>query len=219
MRYIFICAFLTLFGWSLNSQSSSKIVTDSLSSDTFEKTGILTFGSFYPNSINNSFIGKATSGNIGFKLGGQLFVYNRIFVGATLDLAFLDVDNPDIAGIYDGSRITSAYLQVGYEFKLSNKLSLGTMIVPYGHADYKNFIDEDLAEQQNDSAKIFMYEVYLSYDLSDRLSIFVDYSYRTDRTKIKTAAEIQDDFSKIEYHNIGVGLKFTISSGSFFKNL
>ncbi len=221
MRCLLIYFFLSCL--YINSQNSNitslNKVADSLEKKAFDKTAIFTLSVFQPTLIQNSNIGKGADANLSFKVGGQLFLYDRFFIGGFFSSTYLDITNVNYTGNYKRSNATSSYLQVGYEAPVLPKAYLAISVAPLGYANYRNFISSERIEQQHDSAKIFIYEAYFSYDISDTLSIFIDYSYRTDRTNVKTAPEIQDEFSKIQYHNFGIGLKFTISSGNFFSNL
>lgn len=221
MRILLVCTLF--FSIILNSQNSddefSDRKIDSSEVEVFQKTAIFTLGVFQPIINDDSNIGKGANGNLSFKLGGQLFVYKRFFVGGFFNSTYLDITDISFTGKYKRSYVTTSYLQFGYEFSVSKKLSFAASIAPIGYADYRNYIKKNRVNQQHDSAKVLIYETYLSYDVSDRFSIFIDYSYRTDTTNIRTASEIQSNFSKIKYHNFGIGLKFTINNGNFFSNL
>ncbi|MDB9782226.1 hypothetical protein OAB88_03840 [Winogradskyella sp.] len=52
-----------------------------------------------------------------------------------------------------------------------------------------------------------MYNASCSYKVTKAMSLFLDYSYRIDNTRIKAPLNLQNDFNKIQYHNIGLGIR------------
>tara|TARA_R110002049_G_scaffold6614_1_gene41402 strand:+ start:537 stop:1211 length:675 start_codon:yes stop_codon:yes gene_type:complete len=193
-----------------NDEDLAREIDDKSKSDKPYKSAIISYGVYKPYTTNKSFIGKGTKGDVGFKLGAQLFIYKRFFIGTFLSASFIDVTDSNLTGDYNRSQITSAYLEIGYEFSILEKLNLGLSIAPIGIANYRNDIRDGRVKQQNDTANVTIYQAYLSYNFAGNFSVFIDYSFRSDKTKIKTASEIQDEFDTIQYHNIGLGLKFSI---------
>ncbi|WP_179009267.1 hypothetical protein [Winogradskyella forsetii] len=203
-----LCLTSTVFSQNIDNineetQDNSKL------KETF-KTAIITYGVHKPYTTDKSYIGRGTKGDIGFKLGAQLFIYKHFFIGTFFNATLIDVTDSSLTGDYDRSQITSAYLEVGYEFSILENFNLGLCVAPIGYANYRNDIRDGRVRQQNDHAYISIYQTYLSYNFAGNFSVFIDYSFRNDKTKINTASEIQSEFDTIQYHNIGLGLKFSI---------
>lgn len=181
-----------------------------------QKSAILSFAAYRPTTINNSFIGQSTKGKIGFKTGLQLFMYKGFFIGGMLDISFLDVEDSNLIGRYNRSTITAAYFEIGYDLPINKQFNIGLSLAPFGFANYRNVIDADRIEQQNDTANLTIFKTYLSCNLKNNLLIFIDYSFRNDNTNINTAPDISGDFDKIQYHNIGLGVKISIGQKAMF---
>lgn len=173
-----------------------------------EKTVVFTAGTFQPIAIDNSNFGRVAEANLGFKLGLQFFVYKNFFVSGFFSASYFDIQNQDLVGRYYKSTLSSTYLQLGYEQKINSKLLIGASIAPLGFATYKNIIDRSRIEQQKDRAYINNVEIYISYEVLNNIAIYVDYAFRSDKTYVETAPEILNKFNRIQYHNIGFGLRF-----------
>ena len=167
-------------------------------------------GIYKPLTTEHSYIGQATRGQAGVDFGMQVFVYKKFFVGGFAGYSFLEVINTKLVGNYTRSRVFNTALEVGYELPLIKNLDLGISIAPLGYAAYRNYIGEGRVNQQRDEAYLTAIRVHFNYQFATNFGLFLRYAFRNDNTSIETASEIQDNFNNIQYHDIGVGLKYTL---------
>lgn len=211
---LLICCLLTLhLSHAQNTESSSQ--NDSIEtkkSDAHQKTVIFTLGLFQPITTESSFIGRGTEGKVSFNIGVQGFVYKDFFIGINAGASYLDVTDSSFTGNYNRSTVSHTNIEIGYEFPINSDWRLGASFAPWGEARYRNIRSRTRNDDQVDHAKFTKYELYLSYNISGALHGFAGYSFRNDKSDIKTAQEIQDNFDKIQYHQINFGLKFYIGN-------
>jgi len=155
----------------------------------------------------SSALGKASNGKLSFNLGIQFFVYKQFFIGGFTGTSYLDVKDIALVGNYSKSTVTHSYLSVGYEYPIDDNFSVSLSFTPIGNARYKNVIRGTSSAKQIDRANITMYNASCSYKVTKAMSLFLDYSYRIDNTRIKAPLNLQNDFNKIQYHNIGLGIR------------
>ncbi|WP_047548696.1 hypothetical protein [Psychroserpens sp. Hel_I_66] len=208
-KQILICCLLSfsVLNAQDNIESKEELPNDSYKNESY-KTALISFDVYKPVISENSFIGQGTVGNLSFKFDAQFFVYKRFFVGISTGFTFLNVNDPSFTGIYNRSTVSNVSLHLGYEQPVARNLNIGGSVSPFGNATYKNVINQGRLEQQRDYAKPIILRAYISYNISTNFSVYLDYSFRSDKTEINTAPEIQDNFSKIQYHNIGLGIGF-----------
>lgn len=182
-----------------------------------EKTVTLAVGTLMPSAIEDSNFGKASEGKLSFEIGAQVFIYKGLFIGFFHSSTYFDITDQDLVGNYDKTSIAAYYLKLGYELEILNKFSITGTIAPIGNARYKNIINRGRIKQQIDDANIMLYDIALAYNFSKTISAYLQYSFRSDKTKIQTAPEILNDFDKINYHNITLGLRFSLGDEALFK--
>lgn len=193
--------------------------TDTKQSDVNQKTVILTLGAFQPITTESSFIGRGTEGKMSFNIGVQGFVYKHFFIGVNTGASYLEVTDSSFTGNYNKSTVAHTYIEVGYEFPIYQDLRAGASFAPWGEARYKNIRNRSRINEQADHATITKYELYLSYKIRGALHVFAGYSFRNDNSDIETAPEIQDNFDKIQYHQINFGIKFYLGSKDIMSDL
>ncbi len=181
------------------------------------KSVSLTANIFTPSVVEDSNFGKASEGRLSFEIGAQLYIYKGLFIGFFHSSSYFEITNQDLLGRYDKTSVAANYLKLGYELELLNKFSITGTIAPIGNARYKNIINRNRIKQQIDDADIMLYDISLAYNFSKTISAFVQYSYRSDKTKIQTAPEISADFDEINYHNIAFGLRFSLGNEALFR--
>lgn len=163
-----------------------------------------------PTAIDNSNFAKGSKERLGFEIGAQVFIYKGLFLGLFHSSTYFEITNQNLLGRYDKTSVAAVYLKLGYELEIIRNFSATLAIAPIGNVRYKNIIDRDRIKQQIDDADIMIYEVALAWQFTKTISAFFQYAYRIDNTKIQTAAEISDDFDRIDYQNLGLGLKFSL---------
>lgn len=214
------CLLMLPLSHAQNTESSSK--DDSIEtkkSDAHQKTVIFTLGLFQPITTESSFIGRGTEGKVSFNIGVQGFVYKHFFIGVNTGASYLEVTDSSFTGNYKRSTVAHTYIEVGYEFPINKDFRLGASFAPWGEARYKNIRSRARNNEQVDHAKFTKYELYLGYNISGKLYVFAGYSFRNDNSDIQTAPEIQDDFDKIQYHQINFGLKLYFGSKNLVSDL
>lgn len=180
---------------------------DTVASKTYQKSLIYSAEFVKPFTTESSFIGKGTTAKPSYNLGIQMFIYKNFFVGGFTGTTYLDVTNKQFTGNYVRSVVAHSYLNLGYELPINDAFRIGASATVLGSARYRNRVNNSGSAQQLDHAKLNKYGVYLSYKIDGALSIFAGYSYRIDKTEINVAAEIQDNFNRINYHSISFGIK------------
>lgn len=210
MVRIFICfLFLTISVQSQNVDSlGSEINNDSIVDYNKQRSMTYSFNLLNPGITNSSAVGAATKDKLGFNIGTQIFLYKHFYLGAYTGTFYLDVKDKSLVGNYERSTVTHSYWQIGYEFPIGKKIRLDLNYVPVGSSRYKNILELSDNAKQIDKASITMFGIGISYSLSKSFDVFVSYSYRNDKSKIQTASQIQSDFDTINYHTVGIGIRF-----------
>lgn len=210
IKLFFLVLLATFKVHTQNDDVTNESPLDSLQVDSDQKALIITLDFYKPFTTDKSFIGQGTYGEAGFDVGIQVFVYKNFFIGTFAGYFFLDVTDTNLVGDYKRSRVFNVSLELGYELPIIKDLDLGVSIAPVGYASYRNYIGEGRLRQQRDEASSILYRAYVSYHFAKHFAVFVNYSFRNDNANIETAPEIQNNFDKIQYHNVGLGLKFTL---------
>ncbi|WP_197429352.1 outer membrane beta-barrel protein [Winogradskyella endarachnes] len=201
--------FLTVNIQAQNINLSESITdNDTIVGYTNQRSMTYSFNLLHPGITNSSAIGSASEDKLGFNIGAQIFLYKHFYLGAYTGTLYLDVKDKALVGNYERSTVTHSYLQLGYEFPISQKIRLDLNFVPWGDSRYKNILELSNNAKQIDRASITMFGAGFSYSFSKSLDVFVSYSYRSDESRIQTASQIQGDFNTINYNTLGIGIRF-----------
>jgi len=209
--------FFCLIGFAQETSSGSESETNSKSTffDSKERQRFFAvmIGGHKPFTSGDNFMGEGLEGKFGIDFKVQMYIYKHFFIGLSTGASYFNVKNQELLGAYKKSRIAENYVYIGYEFFPADKLRLGLNISIDSDLDYKNtgFSTPDISEQ-NDSAKLNRYGLYLNYELSKHFMVYLDYGYNVSKTEIVVPAELNNFFKKGKYNTIGLGLVFTIGS-------
>lgn len=209
MRYSYIVFLFIVIGVQSQNIKTNYLEqnNDSITSVTNQRLLAFTFNFQNTGITESSALGKASNGKLGFNLGLQFFVYKQFFIGGFTGTSYLDITDTALVGNYSKSTVTHSYLSVGYEYPIDTNFSVSLSFTPIGNARYKNVITGTSSAKQIDRATITMYNASCSYKVSKSMALFLDYSYRIDNTRITAPLNLQNDFNKIKYHNIGLGIR------------
>ena len=178
------------------------------------------FGVAY-NVINPSgdkYFGLAYKGKGGYALKFKLFVYDGFFLGGASGFSYFENTNIEITGNYDKTRVGSHYFFLGYEYRPIEKLAFNVNASLFGEARHKNEYNAGNEAYQIDKAKIRAFEASLDYFVAPNFSINLYYTYRNDKTKIKTSPNLQSRFDRAQFAIIGLGVNFQFGKEAIISN-
>lgn len=211
---------MLLFVISLDAQDDNG--EEEINEQTLTRQRFAAFNLGYkaPIPTGDNFIGKGLKGKGGVDFRFQLYPYKQFFVGIGLGTSYFTVKNPQIVGNYKKTTLTEQYLYIGYEFLPLEKIRIGLLASVIGDARYKNkyYLNEDDA-YQIDHSRLGSYGLYLNYEIGGNFMLYIDYAYRTGKTKIRVPQELEDTFGRGSYHNIGIGLTFVMGTNDFASRL
>ncbi|WP_407556382.1 hypothetical protein [Winogradskyella sp. 4-2091] len=163
-----------------------------------------------PISTGNNFIGSAYSGSSGYDLKIKLYVYKQFFMEYNNSISYFKVENKELVGNYNKSRIENNFLYIGYEFLPAPGFRLGINAALFGESDIINS-DFNLGEGiQRDSGTMSSYGLYLTYEIQSHVAFYVDYSFRRIKTNINAPQELDSFFKTGSYNTIGFGIMFLL---------
>lgn len=209
-----------LFFFNLNAQTGKGSFEELLSltnekseESVLYKRGFIatSLGYIQPIPTGNNFAGEALSGQSGIEWNTHIFVFKGFFAGGGLGANYLKVTNPELVGAYSKSTLYYEYYYLGYDFSPAERIRIAASFSLGGTSRYKNkfnYRSQDIA--QRDRAKMTKYSLTFNYQLTRSLVIYLDYSYRAEKTDIKTSEALADFFEKAQYHNFGLGFRFLI---------
>lgn len=176
------------------------------------KTFICAFDVFGAIPTGDNYAGKFTDGKAGFNLKAAL-TYKGVFAGFVSQTSYIDITSPRETGFYDKTTISGTGLMLGYEISPFQNVNIGLSFTLFGKARYHNthFTNGDEAEF-TDRAKMNLYELNVDYIVSKSFAFYFYYGFRDDRLEIAVPEEINQNFERAKFHNLGIGLKFRFST-------
>ncbi|WP_411766317.1 outer membrane beta-barrel protein [Winogradskyella sp. A3E31] len=169
-----------------------------------------------PITTGENFMGDGLKGRGGMNFRFHLYPYKQFFVGVGLGQNYFKVKNKALVGNYQKTTLTEQYLYVGYEFLPAEKMRLGVSASLIGDAQFKNKYNlQSDNVSQTDHGRLASYGLYFNYEIGGNFMVFIDYSYKTSKTKINVPTELQSTFNRGTYHNIGFGLVFVMGTNDF----
>ena len=193
---------------NVNSQSINQIGEDSLV-DSKQRYIAYSLGYHNPIASGDNFIGKGLRGNGGFRFKIQIYAYKQLFIGGSIGATYFNVKDRAVVGDYNKTRISESYLYLGYEFVVAPEFRIGITSSVLGSSRYKNKKSSGI--YQNDTAHLRNYGMYLTYEVTKGLMLYLDYAYRVDKTNIDVPTALRDDFDKGTFSQLGIGLKYSFT--------
>ncbi|TBN02448.1 hypothetical protein EYD45_12125 [Hyunsoonleella flava] len=166
---------------------------------------------------DNNFFGLGIKGKSGFNIRAQLFVYEHIFVSATIGTSYFTVNDKSLVGNYNKTQVNHQYVNIGYEIIPVKNVRIGLSFSVFGQVDHENKSRTNTNDAfQIDDGQVRSYEGYIDYMLNKEFAICLNYSYRNDKMDIVSPPEIQSLFERASFHNIGVGVKLYFGQSAVF---
>jgi len=209
IKFILICLIYNF------SYSQGSVESDELSKNR-ERSVAFGFNLYKPVPTGENFFADSASGTIGFDFNFQVFVYKQIFIGLSLGDSYFDNEDISFSGNYSKVTLSSQELFIGYEYLFNKDFRIGASITLIGDSRYRNNQSTTNNVYQIDKATLRKYQIYFGYDVDRTVTFYLNYAYRNDKTKIQTAPEISADFDRIDFHNIGVGIKLYLGQKAIF---
>ncbi|TXD81462.1 hypothetical protein ESY86_18175 [Subsaximicrobium wynnwilliamsii] len=181
-----------------------------------ERKVALSFDLYRPSPSGNNFFAESASGSLGFNFDLQLFVYKQFFLGGGIGDSYFDNKDISKTGNYEKTTLSSHDFYVGYEFLPLEDFRLGVAVTIVGNSRYKNNQSNTRKVYQVDHGNLRNYQTYFAYEVDRTLSVFIKYTYRSDRTKIQVPSALNSYFEKTAVHQIGFGLKLYFGEKSVF---
>ncbi len=185
-------------------------------SNSRQRSAIISFDMYKPTLSGKSAFAESSEENIGFTFNLQFFVYKQFFMGFASGNSYFNNKNISKTGNYNKTRVTGRDIYIGYEFLPTDNLRLGVGATVVGGARYKNILSSASEVYQIDHSAMRKYRLYIGYDMDRTVSIYVNYAFRQDRTEIDVPAQLNSSFSRIHYHNFGLGIRLYLGSDAIF---
>jgi len=168
----------------------------------------------------DNFIGLGMESKGGFNAKAQFFIYKHFFIAGTVGSNYFSVKDKTIVGNYNKTTVSHQYLNIGYEILPIPNTRLGLSISLFGESNFENkSITNTLEAFQNDNAHVRSYEFYFDYMISDEFALYLNYSYRNDKTDIQAPLEIQNLFENANFHAVGIGVKLYFGNKDVFSGI
>lgn len=166
----------------------------------------------------DNFAGQGLKAGSGFNVKTHLYIYDRIFAGVAFGEDYLRVKDTELLGVYQKTSISNQYFYLGYEFAPLERLRLSGSIGLFGNVEYRNQGWTNYRKiKQKDTGKSNFYGLSLDYRLAWFVFVYLDYSYRTDKTNIDAPQELQDFFERANYHSLAIGIRLRFGNRAIFK--
>ncbi|TCK64780.1 hypothetical protein DFQ05_2517 [Winogradskyella wandonensis] len=200
---------------SIRKTNNTPIKRSFFYDDARQKSYSIEYSFQYPISHGNNFIGEAYDGKNGYSLRLKLFVYKQLFLGYNQSGSNFDVSNTALVGNYSSTRTYERFFYVGYELLPFSRVRLGLYT---SFAEKITFINSvNTTSDNKDTGDMWVYGVYLDYEIIKNLSFFIDYSFREVNTNIMAPAELQSFFSGGNYNTINFGIRYAVGNESVLK--
>lgn len=213
---IFMVITMTMFSQVRSTQraNANTGISSSNAMEYRQRFGFISVGYHSPITTGDNFMGQGLEGKSGLDFKFQIYVYKQFFLGLYSGVSYFDVKDTSVVGNYKKTTLAENYFYVGYEFLPADRIRLGVLASLFGDARFKNnFFNESANVYQKDRGKHSSFGVYFNYELSSHLMVYIDYAYRTSKTDIRVAPELNDLFERGNYHSIGVGINFALGTG------
>ncbi len=212
---IFMGITMTMFSQVKSTQraNANTGISSSKAMEYRQRFGFISVGYHSPITTGDNFMGQGLEGESGLDFKFQIYVYKQFFLGLYTGASYFDVKDNSIVGNYNKTSLSEGYGYVGYEFLPADRLRLGVLASFYGGARFKNHYSKSRNVFQVDRGNLSSFGVYFNYELSSHLMVYIDYAYRTSKTDIKVAPELNDLFERGNYHSIGIGINFALGTG------
>ncbi len=163
----------------------------------------------FPNALGNNFLSEAYSVKAGFMGGLAIFFDEHYFIGYQGIFNSSEVENTDLVGSFDRSKIQHHYLQGGYSF-LPKESKIGiTTAIGLGFARYKNFKEDT---KFLDTGFSLMANTNLSYRFSSFLGLHGGVQLSNDLMNTKTAPELKSFFKNAHTLYFSTGVVFYLGA-------
>ena len=197
MKYSYLISVLFICSITLGQESKSK--------PELEIKANFRLQTFLPVHFGNNALAKAHKPRPAFSMQLNLLEYNHFKAGLGLDFVTYDITNSELIANLSTSKYTSAYVLIGYEYKINQKLLL-TPTIGYGSATL------DLGSRNsrfgNQGGNEFRIGSILDYKIGKTTYVFGAIQYVTNTFDVKTTAEYQSFFSKSNQLQLTLGIRF-----------
>jgi hypothetical protein len=160
---------------------------------------------FLPVHFGNNALAKAHKPRPAFSMQLNLLEYNNFKAGLGLDFVTYDITNNELIANLSTSKYTSAYVLIGYEYKINKKLLL-TPTFGYGSASL------DLGSRNSRFGKQggneYRIGSILDYRIGKAIYVFGAIHYVANTFEVETTAEYQSYFSKANQLQLTLGIRF-----------
>jgi len=204
--FFFFCNVLSLTAQQNKIDTISEDELDNPDEIIFLKVSYLT-----PNPIQNNFASEALGFNYGYNFDINYKFPFQLLIGYKYQFMRAEPTEISLIGNYGRTNINTHGLNIGYKIDLAKRIDFEPFVtLAFTNYNNKKFFSSNYQNRINfrDTAYTLIFSSSVIYRISKLLSIFLQPDYRLDYTNIKTATEIQEFFSKAQYFNIQVGLRF-----------
>jgi len=185
--------------------------------DNRQKLGDVWLSYQIPQSVGDNFVGQSLEGKSGYNVSLRCFLFKQFFVGYTFGSSKFDVLSPSSTGNINSVSARESFFNLGYEFLPLKRLRLATHVAVIGDVKFINDIDRE--EDIMDTGSLSNFGFSLTYELTNHLSLFADYSFRKTKTDIEVPNELQPFFNEGTYRTINFGLRFSFGRFDAFDHI
>lgn len=168
---------------------------------------VFQIGYLVPTAYGSNFLNDALDLSNGYLADYKLHITPKIYVGVQKTFFKADVMNQLLAGVYDDSKISHHYAQVGTTiFPLNSKFNIlaGGGV---GYAYYKNFKSNT---KFSDDGFSLMGNVTVNYHFDKVIGLFAAFQLSRDFLSINTAPELDKFLNNATFSTISFGVQIKI---------
>ena len=171
--------------------------------------GSLKAGLVIPNAIGNSIVQEAYNLKLGYIIEGSVYINENWHLGLQFHQFKGDVNNRNLTGNFDKTRITHWSALAGYSlFGTGNPLSI-EFDAGIGTATYRNMFNSE-NETFKDSGVSFLGAISIGHKLGKTIGVFGRFQYQQDFLNIDAAPPIQNEFKNVAFVMVCIGVKIHI---------
>ena len=195
----FICALLIVCTCISFAQN-----TDNKSYKSLEFNFDARFGVLYPIQFGNTALAEAHKPRIGFLSHLNFLKYDNFKAGIGFDFVTYDITDKEMIANLSTSKYTSAYLIIGYQKKLKDKLFI-TPHIGFGPASLELGSRGSRFGKQNGNE--FRIGGILDYKITKSGYVYLGIDYIASTLDVATAPEYESYFSKANQIQMSLGIR------------
>lgn len=174
--------------------------------DSLKSVVFFSFEAVQPIPLGDSFIKEGLDLKLGGELSYNVYLFDKVLVGAGYNWFKGRVINKQVTGNYDRTNVSVIFGTTGYRFfPLKNVELLFTFGL--GYVRYMNRIDD--LDAYDDGTSYWL-SPKVSYQFIKNFSVYTLIDFRRDKLDIQVPNALDDFYNKIYYANVSLGINYLI---------